>query len=319
MSRKNSKRVSASAPGKIIIMGEHFVVHGSYAVAAAINKRARVTVSAEKGNESLIVSGGKTVKIHGKRKIDSSATAVAKSIFEKYGEPNEKIRIEIESEIPLGSGLGSSAAVSVATAAAISRYLGHELDRKEILKIAGSGEKSIHGNPSGIDANSSMDGGLILYSRKSGAKPVPLNRAIQFLVVYSGRMRSTSNLISKVSAVRSEFPAIFDHLRDASSFASIQIVNALLNGDLPYLGAMMNYGQASLSWIGVSTKELNNLIEYVLGSEACYGAKITGAGGGGSIIALTEPDRAKSLAHQVSKKYPFSFIVSVPQEGLRWE
>lgn len=311
--------MTASAPGKIIIVGEHFVVHGSFAVAAAINKRARVTVSEETKGDSLIVSDNQKSKLSDGSQRFSAVKAVVRKLFEERGEPQKKIRIEIQSEIPLGSGLGSSAAISVATAGSVSRYLGHDLANDEIAKIASYGEKSVHGNPSGIDTAASLYGGMILFSRKAGPKPIPLNRAMQILVVYSGVPRSTSRLISKVSETKTKFPSTFSHLADACSFACLQLVDALENGDLPYLGALMNYSQATLSWIGVSTDQLDSLVENVLHGDFCYGAKLTGAGGGGSVIALPKPDKAEVLLQRISKKYSVSFIAPIPQQGLQWE
>ena len=311
--------ITASAPGKVIVIGEHFVVHGSYAVAAAINKRAKVTVSAGKGNESIILSNGEKTSIMGEKGKFSAAQTVARRIFEEYGTPSNGIRVEIESEIPPGSGLGSSAAISVATAASLSKFIGHTLDNDRISEIASFGEKSVHGNPSGIDSEASLLGGMILYSRKTGAKQIPLNRGIQLLVVYSGHERSTSALVSKVTRKKEEFPSTFAHLSDALSFASLHLVDALSTGDLPYLGALMNLAQASLFWVGCSTKELDDLIENVLSDESCFGAKLTGAGGGGSIIALPKPEKAGEALTRISKQYSSSFLVSIPQEGLRWE
>jgi mevalonate kinase len=213
--------------------------------------------------------------------------------------------------------LGSSAAISVATTAALAKFLGHDLTLKQVSEIAASGEKAVHGNPSGIDTEASLRGGMILYSRKTGAKPVPLNRAVQFLVVYSGNPRSTLELVEKVNKKKIEFPSTFAHLSNAFSFASLQFIDALESGDLPYLGALMNLGQAALSWVGASTEKLDRLIEDVLLEESCFGAKLTGAGGGGSVIALPKPEKADMLLERISRKYPFAFIASVPQDGLR--
>jgi mevalonate kinase len=313
------RSVTATAPGKVIVLGEHFVVHGSYAIAAAISKRAKVTVSDAPNGESIIISDNAKSKLSEKSQRFSAVKAVVRGLFADYGEPHKGLRIEIQSEIPIGSGLGSSAAISVATGGAVSRFMGHSLSNEELAKIATRGEKSVHGNPSGIDTSASLYGGMILFSRKAGPKPVPLNRALQLLIVYSGVPRSTSKLISRVEERKSKFPSTFNRLADAFSFASLQLVDALSSGDLPYVGALMNFGQASLSWIGVSTNDLDKLVENVLHDDSCYGAKLTGAGGGGSIIALPIPEKAGSLQQRISRQYRAAFLVSIPQKGLSWE
>ena len=312
--------MTASAPGKVIITGEHFVVHGSYAVAAAINRRARVTVSQFDGIDSEIISDGYRSKVSYDDNMLVAAKSVVRRAFQEYGTPNKnnKLRIEISSEIPAGSGLGSSAAISVATAAAVASFLGQERDPSKISEIAMFGEKSVHGNPSGIDIETSLRGGMLLFNKKNGSKPIPLDRVIQLLVVFSGKPRSTSKLISEVSEKKKLFPGYFERLVQAASFVSLDVAEAASKGDLPHLGALMNLAQASLSWIGVSTAELENMIEAVLVGDV-FGAKLTGAGGGGSIIALPSPEKAETLLREVSRIYKHSFITSIPQEGLRWE
>lgn len=317
-SASNSNVFVATAPGKIILTGEHFVVHGSYAVAAAINKRARVTVSASKKQESQIVSEGMASPAF----EDDGQFVVVKSVLagacEEYGRPRSIFQVQIDSEIPQGSGLGSSAAIAVAASAALTSFMGKKLSNDQIWELATRAEKSVHGNPSGIDTRASLSGGIFLFNRKSGAKPIVIRGGLQFLVVFSGKTRSTSELISRVGESRNMRPASFKHLAKAASFLSLQAVDALTNGDLPHLGCLMDLSQLSLSWIGVSSNELDDLIEN-LRTVGVLGAKITGAGGGGSIIALPKANESESLLKKTSLDYVHAFLTSVPQEGLRWE
>ena len=308
---------TASAPGKVIITGEHFVVHGAYAVAAAINRRVNVTVSST--TKSSIITFGTRASLIGKNDGRFSAVkAVVKKTFQEFGKPEDAIKIEIKSDIPAGSGLGSSAAVSVATAAALLRYMDLYVENSKIGEIALAGEKQVHGNPSGIDIESSLKGGLQLFSRASGTKSIPVERAIQLLVVFSGRKRKTADLIAHVSEKKRQFPAFFENLCRAASFMSLEMVDTISSGDLPKLGALMNVAQTALSWIGVSTDTLDEIIETCC-SEGAYGAKITGAGGGGSVVVLPQADAAESLLKDISKRYTTSFVTSIPQVGLRWE
>ncbi len=310
--------VSASAPGKVIICGEHYVVHGSHAVAAAINKRAKVKVSTADGRSSTISSRGVNVSLDSPDRSFYSIKSIAKKIFSEHGKPRAGVKIAIDSDIPAGSGLGSSAAVSVATAAALIGFVGARVEPAKIVEAATCGEKEVHGNPSGIDIQASLNGGMILFNKNSGAKPVPLDRSLQFLVVYSGRQRKTSELVDKVRRMRDRYPRFFERLTEASSFLSLEVVEAVSSGDLPYLGAIMNMMQSSLSWIGVSNRMLDNLIEDVL-SEDVYGAKITGAGGGGSIIALPKPEKGSAVLKRIALRNKVSFLCTIPQRGLRME
>ena len=309
--------MAASAPGKIILTGEHFVVHGAYSIAAAVNKRVRVSVS-EVSEDSYILAGNGKSKVNNDDGRFVLVKTILRHIFEAKNLKNQGVAISISSDIPAGSGLGSSAAVSVATAAAALKFTGLETSPKKIFEIALLGEKKVHGNPSGIDVETSLRGGMLLFSRNTEPKPIPLNRAVHFLVVYSGKPRRTSALIDKVELRKKQYPNFFDCLTRSASFLSLDVVDAITAGDLPRLGALMSISQAALSWIGVSTSSIDRLIEDIAAQEV-FGVKLTGAGGGGSIIALPKPDAVDELSKYMTRNYSYSFMTQIPQEGLRWE
>ncbi len=308
--------ITASAPGKIILTGEHFVVHGSHSVAAAINKRARVTISPVY-KDSYIISGNVKTKMSDNDGKLVLVKAILKNVG-KQGNLVDPIAVSVDSEIPPGSGLGSSAAVAVATSAAALKFAGLDPSPRKIFELAMTGEKMVHGNPSGIDVESSLQGGLLLFSRSTGAKSVPLTRTLHFLVVYSGKQRRTSVLVNKVALKQKLFPNFFDSLARSASILSQEVANAATAGDLPRLGAFMNISQAALSWIGVSNDSLDELIEELAGQNV-LGAKLTCAGGGGSVIALPKPKAMDMLSKYATKKFSWSFFTAIPQPGLRWE
>jgi mevalonate kinase len=247
-----------------------------------------------------------------------AAKSVARNIVKEFGVQIGPIEVRIESEIPEGSGLGSSAAVSVACAAAMTKFYGAKLKPESLSKFAMAGEKQVHGNPSGIDIEASLRGGLILFNRKTGAKQIRIRKPIQLLVIFSGKTRSTSRLVSEVARRRERYPNFFHLLAESASFQSEEVVKAAIKGDLPRLGSLFNIAQAELDWIGVSNPHLDRLIESVSGRDT-FGAKITGAGGGGSIIALTKPDSSEGLLKSAIAGNPYSFITEIPKVGLRWE
>lgn len=313
------KSVSASAPGKIILSGEHFVVHGSYSVAAAINKRVLVKASDTEG-KSRIVSENEASNLSTDDGNFRAIKSVARTIISRY-DSEEKARFELSvaSEIPPGSGLGSSAAVAVATAAALSGYLGLSLSKKEISEIAFEGEKSVHGNPSGLDNQACLYGGLVLFKKGNEVERISLTSPFHLLVVYSGKKRSTGKLVRRVGEKRERFPNYFLRLATSASGISFEVAKYCKSGDLEKLGSLFTTSQAQLSWIGVSTEFIDDLIESVCESDEVFGAKITGAGGGGSIIAAVKRGYEDVVLCRVSKRFPVSFVTEIPQEGLRWE
>jgi mevalonate kinase len=311
-----TETATASAPGKVILAGEHFVVNGAYSVAAAVDKRVGVTIS-EISGESYIASGDRKSKLEA---IDGRFS-VPKAILDNLREQSKsrvKIGVSISSQIPSGSGLGSSAAVSVATSAAGLKFFGLDTDYKSVFDAAILGEKKVHGNPSGIDVEASIRGGMVLFSRTAGTRPIQLSHALQLLVVYSGKPRRTGILISKVAEKKRRFPHFFDRLTNAVSFVSLAVVDAITAGDLPRLGAFMNISQTALNWIGVSTPLLDRMLEE-LATRGVLGVKLTGAGGGGSVIALPRPDDVSEIAKFAQREYPWSFVAQIPQEGLKVE
>lgn len=314
-----TRRSAASAPGKVILSGEHFVVHGSYSLAAAINKRVSVSIKQTAG-KSRVVSDGLTSPLSSNdgsfRAVKTVATKILNIIPKSENVPLE---ISIVSEIPPGSGLGSSAAVSVATAAAMSSFFQLSLNNEDISEIAFHGEKAVHGNPSGIDNQACLRGGLILFRKNSATKSVRIEKPIKLLIVFSGKKRSTSRLIEKVARRRTEFPNYFQKLVSSASDLSLELVDSVESGDTHKIGSLFTIAQSELSWIGVSTNRLESLIDFVLSQHAVLGAKLTGAGGGGSIIAAIQEGSGDNVLNAILPRYHFSFVTEIPQEGLRWE
>jgi mevalonate kinase len=243
---------------------------------------------------------------------------ILKNAFHNESRFRKGLEVVVTSDIPAGSGLGSSAAISVATAAAALKFSGSDIGSKAIFELAMLGEKQVHGNPSGIDVETSLSGGLLLFSRKNGPKAIPLDRMVQILIVYSGKPRRTSELIRRVAQRKKQFPNFFNCLTEAASFLSLDVVDALASGDLPRLGALMNVSQTTLSWIGVANPTIDKVIEEIAQRDV-YGVKLTGAGGGGSVIALPKPETIDAVMKFISRKYATSFVTDIPHEGLRWE
>jgi len=296
----------AEAPGKVIISGEHFVVHGATALAASINRSVRVEASHSAKPE--VVSNLR----------DGESLLPAKKLLESlYRErkvaPN--VKVVITSEIPDGAGLGSSAATMVALTAAVSLLEGWYRDMPGLIKAAGVGEKLVHVNPSGIDVTVSAMGGVILFRVGQPPQPVVLPRPVRLLVAYSGRKRDTGRLIAKVSSMKDAFPALFSALCDSATLASQMSLDQLLKGDAAALGKLMTYNHAVLGRAGASNARLDGLVDLCIAS-GCLGAKLTGAGGGGSVIGVP-PENGAPVVEKLKKKGYNAFITEIPCGGVR--
>ena len=306
---------TAKAPGKIIIAGEHFVVHGSFALAAAIDRG--VTVHASLSDQSSISSKKLGLTAELPNKIPYKLTPLAKALKAtlNYLEENRKVKIEMESDLPFSAGLGSSAAGSIALVAAASSALGHTLKKEEIINLAMVSEKIIHGNPSGIDPSISTQGGVILFKKGISQRPLKLKTPIDFIVCFSGSGQSTSKMIRKFSQTKYINPSTFKALTDSSSKLVEIAASALINGDINLLASILNFNHAVLSSLGVSSKRLDVLVESTL-KAGCLGAKMTGGGGGGCIIALPRAGEVDDVLKKISKNTIEAWKVSIPMAGV---
>ncbi len=302
----------AEAPCKVIITGEHFVVHGAWALAAAVGRRVRV--EATEGEDLSIESDIFPPSKDPSKNLSPVAKVVTKMAEEFKFRPG--FHIKITTQIPESEGLGSSAATMVAVASAVTKLKGVELDSAEIARYAMSGEKEIHGNPSGIDVNICAMGGVILYKMGELPKRVRFAGTRRFLIVHSGKKRSTKVLIGRVSSMKDMYPGLFAGLANSASFISELASTRLVNGDMAELGRLLTYNHAVLSTVGASNPPLDKLVDLLL-SLGCYGAKLTGAGGGGSVFAIPREGSTDALMAELKRRGYESFQTIVPCDGVK--
>jgi mevalonate kinase len=319
--------VTWSAPGKVIISGEHFVVYGGLAVAAAINMRAYATVKLKEGGNVKIGSkqlgtaewqDGKLVKESAKG-LGASLEAYRKmvdAILEQHGR-GKGVSVLIDSQIPRASGLGSSAAIAVATAGALLDALGVGFTTDDVINYALVAESELHYRPSGIDPTVSAVGGIITFRR--GAKPskIEVQKGFELLVIESGRKRRTGMMVRKVAQFRELHVNLFDKLMEVSDMIAGEVELAIQNNRIERLGSLMTVSHNILRAIGVSSRELDEIVERALRAGA-YGAKMTGGGGGGAVIAVASEEVVRHLVTMFSDHYAVH-RVPLPQEGAKRE
>ncbi len=302
-------KASAEAPCKAIITGEHFVVHGAWALAVALGKKVKVDLEAS--DKFRIHSDAQSIT----RAALAPAERVVETMAREFSfKPN--MRVDISSEVPAGAGLGSSAATMVALVSALSRLKSLGLGRREVVEFAMVGEKEIHGNPSGIDVNICALGGVLLFKMGKLPKPVRMSRPAKLLVVYSGRKRRTRNLINRVAATRARYPALFEGLAESASEMSRTAAERLAEGDMEGLGRVLSLSHAALSFIGASNPRLDELADFLL-SLGCRGAKLTGAGGGGSVVAVPPEGKEKRALSELKRRGYEAFEAKIPVGGAR--
>ena len=306
----------ASAPGKVILFGEHFVVYGVKAILCSINKR--VTVTAEKTNERKISINSKIGKLDlDPNKLISEINSPLKPFYYLANKAIENkdtgIHIQIDSEIPLGAGLGSSSACCVAGAAAIFKLFGN-ISREEILKLAIEAERTIFENTSGADCTVCTYGGIMEYDKNKGFKKIEHEPNFQLVIINSNMEHSTQSMVSKVKEFENKNKEEFSKLSNLESKLVEDVLKLVKENKIQEIGQKMNQNQEYLENIGISNKELTKMIK--IGQESSFGVKITGSGGGGCIFALTNESNLQNILKKFKDNNYECFSAKIDFKGL---
>lgn len=298
--------IRCSAPGKVFLFGEHAVVYGKRAVACAIDLRTTVEVE----------RGGRGVHIHSVFKDDPDKNQYVKTAVKrmrKYADVDD-IHIRISSKIPVASGLGSSAAVTVATIGALDAEYGMGLSKDEIAFNAYQTELEVQGAASPTDTFVSTMGGTVIVPDKKRLAPITCG----VVIGATGISKSTSRMVSKVRNLKDKYPPVTDSILEAIGRISERGEELVKKNDYKSVGELMNVNQGLLDALGVCIPELSSQI-YAARRNGAYGAKITGAGGGGCMVAICDPEKAKDIAIAIGRSYGDSFITKPTAEGVRIE
>ena len=316
----------ASAPGKIILFGEHFVVHGTPAILAAIDKRVAVT-STFTENKTIRVN---SEMVLGTLEVPSHIPAdklrhpivelpfrpfiyLANKMINSHQDVNG-LEITINSDIPIGVGLGSSSACCVAATASISGLF-KELSSEENLKMSIEAEKTIFPDTSGADCTVCTYGGIIEYDKINGSEKNTDASNLNLLIVNSMIPHSTKRSVEKVSKFKESNEDRFSQLCVSETKLIGEVNLALKNKDLITLGLKMSENQKYLEEIQVSNDTLHDMISSL--KEISLGAKITGAGDGGCIIALVKDENLDKVPALLGKDKE-CFSAKIDTRGVKW-
>ena len=307
----------AKAPGKIILFGEHFVVYENRAILGAINKYA--TVTSEKTNtDNILISSSlgqssiqKDEDVSNVEKKFRPFFFIAREVIEK-NDFDKGITIKIESDIPIGAGLGSSSACCVAAAASILNLF-NSADEKEVLELAINAEKTIFPNTSGADCTVSVSGGIIEYQKEKGFSKIETKNEINFIIINSEQVHSTDKVVERVRKFKENNSEVFTELCSEEERLITKALDSMKKNDLETIGKCMAQNQMFLEQIGVSNDELLSITKEI--EKITFGAKITGAGDGGCIIALTQND--DDLSEYVNTTKYQTYHVTIQKTGMQ--
>ncbi len=313
---------TASAPGKIILFGEHAVVSGAAALGGAIDLRARAMVDSLPGRilietDDLSLRGFSFDLASGLVSSVSAAYAtryVSAVLIELEA---KDVRIRIESDIPPAAGLGSSASIVVATVAALNAHLGLGLSEKEIAQLSYRIEKGVQkGRGSPTDTSLATYGGY----RRIADDNLPLDLPpLQMVVGYTRLPHDTFSLVEKVQLLKERYPDLVDPIFQAIGAISDRAIPLIRELDLEDLGELMDINHGLLEALGVGSRELCELVYAARNAGGALGAKLTGAGGGGCMIALPGREGKDALLVALRQAGGVAFPVMLGCEGVRLE
>lgn len=292
------------------------MVYGVKAILCAIDKR--ITVTAEKTKERKISIKSNIGNLELETgKLISEINSPLKPFYyladKILKNENTGIEIIVESDIPLGVGLGSSSACCVAGAAAISGLF-KKTSKKEILALAIEAEKTIFENTSGADCTVCTYGGIMDYDKKNGFHKIESEPSFHLVIANSKMEHSTESVVKEVRKFKESDEAGFSLLCQKESKLVKDVLELLKENDIKKLGIKVKENQEYLETIGISNDKLREMIQ--IGQSVSFGAKITGAGGGGCIYALTDESNLEDSINEFKDKNYDCFSVKIDFKGL---
>ncbi len=299
--------------GKTILFGEHFVVYGRPAIASALGSKTTARVERIRAKDYELVDNRPETPNYKKEKFEEQKKSL-ENIFKAMNIDPKKnpLRITFGGDLKAASGVGASAASCAALARALNQEFELGLNDEKINEIAYEGEKGYHGTPSGIDNTAAVFGGLIWFVKNSEGGPntmdrLNLKKPVEIVLGNTGITSSTTEVVGDVKKAKEENPEKFERIFDEYNKLVNAAKSSLLKFDLKKTGELMDKNHELLQEIGVSCDELELLVNTARESGA-FGAKLTGTGRGGLMIALTPGEELQNRVAEAIEDEGFSAL-----------
>jgi mevalonate kinase len=292
--------------GKTILFGEHFVVYGFPAIVSALRYKTKACI--EKIHD-------RTIQIIDKRLQYNKKCEAREYLQKAYVQKilnllniKDFFKVILGGDLPIFSGgIGASAAFATSVTRAVNSYYNLNLDDKKINDIAFQAESIAHGTPSGIDNVASVYGGTFLFKKKFSVQAIKLQNKIEVVLVDSGDKSSTKDVVVDVKKFKEENEKKFAVTSNEYLVILEQAKHALINFDLKIIGQLMVKNHELLKQINVSSDKLDSMVEIAINAGA-FGAKLTGTGKGGLVLALTPGKNLQEKVASVFEKEGFSIF-----------
>jgi hydroxymethylglutaryl-CoA reductase len=299
--------------GKVILFGEHAVVYGSHAIAAPIPlaMQAKVNESDRSGIHLIIPRWGVEERIKRGAEHKYSIFKSLDLILDQLNLHDRDMKIEVFPHVPRAMGLGGSASLAVAIIRALKQHYDLELSNEQINKLAYDSETIVHGSASGIDNTLATYGKFLMY--RKGDPPfmeyIEIEKPIRLVIGLSWVESLTAKMVANVREAWERNKRLYNHIFRETDILVKQGAEAIKRYDLQQLGELMNINQGLLNALQVSGREIEELVD-IARTNGALGAKLTGGGGGGAIIALC-PENAEKVAKAIKSAGYQAFITDI--------
>lgn len=276
--------------GKVILLGEHSVVYGRHAIACPLPLTMRAVVEdRDKGVELLIPRWGIEYQLAKPPEQQRSFEKASSMIMDQLGLSDRGMCIEVFPDVPRGMGMGGSAALAVAIIRALDLHYRLGLSDEEVNDLAYQSEQVAHGQPSGIDNTVATYGKPLIFRKGTPplVEPLHIPKSLSLVIGMTRTEGLTARTVLNVREARDRQPQLYEKIFDDIDALVLQGITAIQNGDHHHLGELMNVCQGLLNALQVSTPEIERLIG-IARKAGALGAKLTGGGGGGAVLALCE-------------------------------
>jgi mevalonate kinase len=300
MNTISTKIAIGYAHSKLILVGEHAVVYGQPAIAIPFPLKVRSVIEQSAGT-IMIKSPHFTGPIDKMPIKLEGIEACIHATLQYLEKPAKDILVRLDSKIPLGRGLGSSAAIAIALVRSLFSFYGQSPSQKELTSLVQIAEIYAHGNPSGIDMAAAASDSPMWFQKGKEAKSITVGAPLFMVVADTGRISDTHSAVEHVREKVLLDPINMQKSMRLIGNIAFEAKNVLSHGNSYLLGKLMNKNQEVLTNLGVTDAGLNRLIESAQDAGA-LGAKLTGGGRGGCMIALAQNlEHAKLIAEHLMK------------------
>jgi len=303
--------------GKVILLGEHGVVYGHPALAAGLGVGVHATAHVSESDDDVIVARpwGVTARVGSEEPLALGLQAILEGMPSdrlpgagSAADRRPRVRVEVDVELPGGAGLGCSAAIGVAVTGALDELWSIERTDEARGDYSLRWERVFHGNPSGVDNAMAAVGGVALFRRGQPLQAVRVKKPLPLVIAHSGESSSTKEIVAMVARQRDAETERVDEAFEAIAALVNNAKLAVEAGDLKGLGQLFDLNQMLLAGLMLSTEKLEELCR-VAREEGALGAKLTGAGAGGCMIALAKDEAdAERIREALAKRSPLTLV-----------